>query len=222
MLYVRPISVLVIVCLSTGCISILPPLGPREGEIADLPIEVALVEEMGSRFEQEPNHPLLGVDLGTIIDDLSNLGGCWGTYTSREDSLVRADAEFYRFDLQLMEMTHQILQRGVADEDAIGLLTGTNFDMFTKNVYSIESIVDDHITVLWLSGDTGLSSNMLEALEELTSAPFPPPPPSGVAADATDAHILLQQDALRVGSLTSDNTAFRANRVFTRFECPDA
>lgn len=221
MLYVRLMTVLAIVCLCTGCFSVLPPLGPREGEIADLPIEVASVEEMGSQFWQEPNHPLLTVDFGTVVDDLSDLGGCWGTYTSREGSLVNADAEFYRFDLQLMEMTHQILQRGVADEDAIGLLTGTNFDMFTENVYSIESIADDHITVLHVSGNMGVSSNWLEALEELTSDPFPPALPIDEAADATDLYILLQEDALRVGSLTSDSTAFRANRVFTRFACPD-
>ena len=222
MLLVRTITVLAIACGCTGCFPILPPLGPREGEIADLPIEVASVEEMGSQFEQEPNHPLLTVDFGTVVDDLSNLDGCWGTFTSREDFPVRADAEFYRFDLQLMEMTHQILQRGIPDEQAIGLMTGMNFDVLTHNVYSIESTGDDHITVLWVSGRSGVSSNMLEALEELTSDPFPPPPPSGVAHDATDVYLLLQEDALRVGSLTSDSTAFRANRVFTRFECPDA
>lgn len=222
MLYVRPIAVLAIVCGCTGCFPTLSPIGPREGEIADLPIEVALVEQMGSQFEQEPDHPLLTVDFGTVVDDLGSSDGCWGAYTSREDSLVLADAEFFRFDLQQMEMTHQILQRGIADEDAVGLFTAMNFDMFTENVYSIESIADDHITVLWLSGKIGVSSNWLEAFEELTSDPFPPPPPSGVAHDATDVYILLQEDALRVGSLTSDSTAFRANRVFTRFECPDA
>ena len=141
MSHVRTLTVLAIVYLGTGCIQLGAPLGPREGEIADLPIEVALVEERGSQFEQEPDHPLLTVDFGTVVDDLSNMGGCWGTFTSREDSLVRADAEFYRFDLQLMEMTHQILQRGIPDEEAVGLFTGMNFDIFTEGVYSIESVV---------------------------------------------------------------------------------
>ncbi len=222
MLYVRAITVLAIVCGCTGCISIVPPLGPREGEIADLPIEVALVEQMGSQFEQAPDHPLLTVDFGTVVDDLSNLDGCWGTFTSREDFMVRADAEFYRFDFQRMEMTHQILQRGIPDEEAVWLLTGMNFDIFTEGVFSIEFIGDVHITVLPVSGRSGESSNWLEAVEALTSEPFPPSPPSGVVHDAYDLYITLQGDALRVGSLTSDSTAFRANRVFTRFGCPDA
>lgn len=222
MLLVRVVAALAIVCGCAGCIRLGVPLGPREGEIADLPIEVASVEEMRSQFGQEPNHPLLTVDFGTVVDDLSNLGGCWGTYTSREDSAVRADAEFYRFDLQLMEMTHQLLQRGIPDEEAVGLFTGMNFDIFHENVYTIESISDDHITVLWVSGKSGASSNYLEAIAELTSEPWPPSQPNDGAADAIDVYILLQEDALRIGSSTSDSTGFRANRVFTRFECPDA
>lgn len=159
MFLVRVVAMLVITYGCTGCIPLLTPLGPREGEIADLPFEVALVEQMGNQFEQEPGHPLLDVDLGTVIDDLSNLGGCWGTHTSREDTLVRADTEFYRFDLQRMEMTHQLLTRGIPDEEAVGILVSMNFDLFTESVSSIQSVGDDHITVLNVSNRFGVSSN---------------------------------------------------------------
>ncbi|HUU98421.1 MAG TPA: hypothetical protein VM487_22025 [Phycisphaerae bacterium] len=183
----------------------------RADELPFLGVGVAAVEAECERFEQPQDHPLLDVAAGTVLDDLAGLEGCWGACVGPQllqaQGFLRADVEFYRFDLAPGRMIYQVVQRG---EPPFGL-----FDVSLEHVYSFEVTGPDRITVRLVSvtsSSTLGSEGQMEGPREVPDAePF-------------DLQITLQGDVFKFGDCAGASADFsgphRANLVFFRFDCP--
>ena len=182
-----------------------------DDSLLSVPDGVAAVESDSAYFAQSPDDPLLDAPAGTVIGDLAGLEGCWGAYAGPDlldgGLYVRADAEFYSFDLDVRRMTYQVLQRG-------GWVY--QFDVATEDVYELEIPAPDRITVRLLSG---ASSSNLVSMQEVDG--------SFVVEDAEpfDLQITLDGDSFKFGDSEGASSDFggshRANLVFRRFDCPE-
>jgi len=182
-----------------------------DDSLLSVPDGVAAVESDSAYFAQSPDDPLLDVPAGTVIDDLADLEGCWGAYAGPDllegGVFVRADAEFYSFDLDTMRMTYQVLQRG-------GWIFP--FDVVLEHVYELHISTPDRITVRLVSGTS--SSNLASMAEGDGSF---------VVEDAEplDLQITLDGDSFKFGDSEDASSGFsgphRANLVFRRFDCPE-
>lgn len=120
---VTPFIACVVLACPFACQNIPEFVAPRV-----VPDEVAFVRDNSGQFAQSDNDPLADTPVGTVIDDLSGLTGCWGAYSvilaEEGTPLVTAGeplletSELFRIDVDAGEMTFQILQR-----DALGVLT---------------------------------------------------------------------------------------------------
>ena len=116
------IACAVVACLC-GCESVPEFAAPRV-----VPDEVAFVRDNSGQFAQSESDPLADTPVGTVIDDLAGLTGCWGAYSvilaEEGTPLVTAGeplletSELFSIDVDAGEMSFQILQR-----DALGVLT---------------------------------------------------------------------------------------------------
>lgn len=118
------------------------------------PAELAAVRADPARFGIE-NHPLADVLVGTVIDDLANLDGCWGRYVIeiRDDpqtgEAVRIESfEALRFDLATGVVSLQRLSRLPPANDRTQALFGSNLNSDTPFLlvedYRI-AILSDHL-----------------------------------------------------------------------------
>lgn len=93
----------------SGCA---PQLSPSTG---NLPNEINALISARSQVEIAENDPAFGADVGRVVDDLSGLDGCWGSFTSFSppEGLppeVAANARndvymFYHFDMAASRLT---------------------------------------------------------------------------------------------------------------------
>jgi hypothetical protein len=182
-----------------------------DDSLLSVPEGVAAVESDSAYFAQSPDHPLLDVPAGTVIEDLAGLEGCWGAYAGPDllegGAFVRVDAEFYSFDLDTMRMTYEVLQRG-------GWIY--QFDGALEHVYELEIPAPDRITVRLVAS---AASTNLVSVQEVTGCM--------VVEDAEplDLQITLDGDAFKFGDSEDASSDFsgphRANLVFRRFDCPE-
>lgn len=98
-----------------------------------VPPVLSVVRDDPNRFSLE-DHPLKDVDVGTVIDDLSGLEGCWGRYVLRPIEITETGevfelelAEVFIFDLAAGRVTrHSSLTRPPL-EFSLDLPGGTTF-----------------------------------------------------------------------------------------------
>lgn len=97
-----------------GCDQIPMFVPPKE-----LFAEIDYVVSHRDDFAQFQDNPLAEVEAGTVIDDLSNLHGCWGAFDVFVNDfsepipiLTLEDYEVYRFDTTTGEAEWQVLQEG--------------------------------------------------------------------------------------------------------------
>ena len=136
-------------CRSAAAIAVVPD---------GVPADLAVVQADPARFGPESN-PLAGVVVGTKLDDLSGLAGCWGRYTRQTiensqtgQSAVSEEFAVLKFDLDRGTVT---LQRYLAmpSTDVDGSIAragqflgdAVSFDLpiFLTEVYSITGTADN-------------------------------------------------------------------------------
>ena len=207
---------LVLACMAcSGCASLAGlvlgslSLGrPQAVMLPFVPAGASFVESNASSFRQQPDHPLLNVPAGTIMDALSGLNGCWAANESPRSLLDAAGEEsrtsFLRINLATNELVYQLIVRGGAF---------LPFDESMELVYSIEAVELDRIIVRFISGTSSSTfSGESRVLESLAPAD-----------DGTrSVQITLDGDAFRIGdSLEATEFAgFDPSLVFLRLECP--
>ena len=185
--------------------------------VLDVPAEVADVEANRMLFLEPADHPLLDVEPGTVIDDLTELQGCWAfTAEGTSDEGAFQAAQFIRFDFDTGKAVRQILGRNAL------------IAFVLQDVYALEpGSSADAVTLDLLEASADQSSPFLEQLAALT-------PNSGsrgdVAADPAqaspfDLNMVLDGDAFVIAGSTADPVSdaslpFVEGRIFQRFDCP--
>jgi len=185
--------------------------------VVDLPSELAEVQANRMLFLQPDDDPLLEVEPGTVIDDLTGLQGCWAfTAEGTSDEGSFEAAQFIRFDFDAGKVVRQILGRN----DLIAFVL--------EDVYVLEpGSSPDAVTLDLLEASADESSPLLERLAAIT-------PNSGSLGDGAadpaqanpfDLNIVLDGDAFVITGSIGDpvrdaSLPFVEGRIFQRFDCP--
>ena len=192
-----------------GCTLLLS--AQRLDELPWTPAGAEAVELDSETFQYDADDPLLAASAGTVIDDLSALGGCWGAYVdaaSISEGVAQSDAEFYQFDFTEGVMTYQVIQR-------VNPLFG--FDTAVEIVYSLEVVGTDEIAIQALTGRTASMWAEMEAM-------------AGVSYDVEDEEplhlqVIVDGDAFRFADSLDASPDFsaphRSGLVFKRLDCPE-
>ncbi len=128
----------------------------------EVPAELQAVQDDPARFGSE-GHPLADVPLGTVIDDLSGLDGCWAHYVRQTYEIrdtdrteVSEDAEVLRFDLAAGELHYYMfhLARWEDSPSATSILIGHQQRAFMTVVYDL-TVVSDNMLVIEITHAEG-------------------------------------------------------------------
>ncbi len=125
--YGSPIAVLLgmLICLLPGCVDywywdVLETIYATLDK--DMPSEILTVEGDPERFRVD-EHPLADVAVGTVLDDLSGLTGCWGGYyppgEDADEAAPISWAEVLKFDLVGGTLTRHVFSQFRPDSPII-------------------------------------------------------------------------------------------------------
>lgn len=129
----------------------------------EVPAELEAVQDDPARFGPE-DHPLTDVPLGTVIDDLSDLDGCWARYTRQTYEVwdtdrtdVSEDVEVLRFDLAAGELHYHLfhLSRWEDSPDpSVWAFVSSRQRAFMTVVYDL-TVVSDNMLVIEITHAEG-------------------------------------------------------------------
>ncbi len=198
---------------------------------AEVPAELQAVQDDPARFGSE-DHPLTDVPLGTVIDDLSGLDGCWAHYARRTYEIpdtdrteVSEDVEVLRFDLAAGELHYYIfhLSRWEDSPDPAFWILSRQQRAFMVVVYDL-TVLSDNMLVIEIThaegagiddnGDLVYDCGVSNGFFNL-----------GIGADLTGV-VTLQGDYLKYTDTMFDPEDIDlsdyedSGDLFMRFDCP--
>jgi len=170
--------------------------------LTGLPAELQVVVDDPNTFAPPPEDPLAGVAPGTVVDDLSNLTGCWGWFEEAAGP-VAAFYEAYQFDADGGTVSRWVFTPGLLLIPPVIALDEGSFAAVGGGRIEIQL---DRYTIIDMR--TGIGREFTELPEEIGTL---------------EKLVTLAGDQLLIAdpSYIDQETGQPVGRIFTRFDCPE-